>query len=91
MAAGRVIARGAPADLVAQHAGAQALEVYGPPARLVEVEELARGLGRPTRRTGPAVAVLRADERVAEALPDAVRRPATLEDVFVLLTGEDVE
>ena len=91
MAAGRVIARGTPSELVAQHAGADALEVYGPPARLVEVEGLARGLGHPTRRTGPAVAVLRADEQVADKLPDAVRRPATLEDVFVLLTGEDVE
>jgi hypothetical protein len=40
------------------------------------------------------VAVLRADtasDAVRAALPDAVPRPANLEDVFVLLTGEKVE
>jgi hypothetical protein len=30
-------------------------------------------------------------EHVAAQLPEAVVRPATLEDVFVLLTGEKVE
>jgi hypothetical protein len=28
---------------------------------------------------------------VLDALPDGVRRPANLEDVFVLLTGERLE
>ncbi len=90
---GRVIARGTPASLVAQHVGARVLEVYGPPARLLEVEQVARDAGLPTRRTGPAVAVLRAEAApdVADRLPDAVVRPANLEDVFVLLTGEKVE
>jgi lipooligosaccharide transport system ATP-binding protein len=94
MAHGRVIARGAPAALVAEHAGVEALEVYGSPARLEQVEALVGPQGFPTRRTGPSVSVLR-----AEALPtslvddvgDAVRRPANLEDVFVLLTGERLE
>jgi lipooligosaccharide transport system ATP-binding protein len=70
------------------------LEVYGPPLRLLEVEQVAASAGLPTRRTGPAVAVLRAEHApaaVTEALPDAVARPSTLEDVFVLLTGEKVE
>lgn len=54
---------------------------------------MARDAGLPTRRTGPAVAVLRAEgaEHVAGRLSDAVARPANLEDVFVLLTGEKVE
>jgi lipooligosaccharide transport system ATP-binding protein len=93
MHAGRVIARGTPAALVAGHVGRKVLEVYGPPPRLLEVERVAREAGLPTRRTGPAVAVLRAEgaEGVAAQLPDAVVRPANLEDVFVLLTGEKVE
>jgi lipooligosaccharide transport system ATP-binding protein len=93
MHGGRVIARGTPASLVAEHVGRQVLEVYGPPARLVEVEQVAQEAGLPTRRTGPAVAVLRAERApaVATRLADAVPRPANLEDVFVLLTGEKVE
>ena len=94
MSAGRVIAFGTPAALVAAHAGRRVLEVYGPPPRLLEVEQIAAAAGLPTRRTGPAVAVLRAElapEQVTARLPEAVARPATLEDVFVLLTGEKVE
>jgi lipooligosaccharide transport system ATP-binding protein len=90
---GRVIARGTPAALVVEHAGRQVLEVYGGPPRLLEVERVARAAGLPTRRTGPAVAVLRAETapEVAAQLADRVARPANLEDVFVLLTGERVE
>jgi lipooligosaccharide transport system ATP-binding protein len=94
MSAGRVIAFGTPSSLVAEHAGSDVLEVYGPPPRLLEVERIAVGAGLPTRRTGPAVAVLRAEglpDDVAAQLPEAIGRPATLEDVFVLLTGEKVE
>jgi lipooligosaccharide transport system ATP-binding protein len=94
MSAGRVIAFGTPASLVAEHAGRQVLEVYGPPARLLEVEQAADVAGLPSRRTGPAVAVLRTDEApdsLLAALPEAVRRPANLEDVFVRLTGAKVE
>jgi lipooligosaccharide transport system ATP-binding protein len=94
MAAGRVIAHGPPAALVAEHAGREVLEVYGPPDRLAQVEQAARDAGNPTRRTGPAVAVLRAEHLAAPAadlLSDGVRRRANLEDVFVLLTGQEVE
>ena len=93
MHGGRVIARGTPGALVAEHVGSRVLEVYGPPPRLLEVEHIAAAAGLPTRRTGPAVAVLRAEnaDAVAAQLSDAVARPANLEDVFVLLTGEKVE
>ena len=94
MSAGRVIAFGTPGALTVEHAGRRVLEVYGPPSRLLEVEQTAAAAGLPTRRTGPAVSVLRAEdapESVVAALPDAVTRPSTLEDVFVLLTGEKVE
>jgi lipooligosaccharide transport system ATP-binding protein len=89
MADGRIVARGRPADLVREHAGAETLEVYGPPARLAEVRAFAEEQGFRTRRTGTAVAILRSEEADGR-LPEGVRRAASLEDVFVLLTGEEV-
>jgi lipooligosaccharide transport system ATP-binding protein len=90
MAAGRAVASGRPAELVTEHAGREALEVYGPPARLREVEALAVGEGWATRRTGTSVTILRAEDLDGKA-PEGERRAANLEDVFVLLTGEDVD
>jgi lipooligosaccharide transport system ATP-binding protein len=90
MAEGRVVARGRPGELVREHAGRETLEVYGPPDRLAEVQADAEAEGFRTRRTGTAVAILGA-EATNGKLPDGVRRPANLEDVFVLLTGEVVE
>jgi lipooligosaccharide transport system ATP-binding protein len=94
MSHGRVIARGAPGDLVELHAGRTVREFYGPPPRLLEVEAAARGAGMPTRRTGPSVSVLRAEQMPAsleDTLGEGVTRRATLEDVFVALTGEVIE
>jgi lipooligosaccharide transport system ATP-binding protein len=94
MAHGRVIARDAPAALLEAHVGRRAVEYYGPPRRLAEVEAVAAGAGLPTRRTGPSVSVLRAEQmpaQVADRLGDGVRRASNLEDVFVVLTGETVE
>ncbi len=90
MSAGRIIAQGTPSELVTQHAGAQVLEVYGSPERLSQVSELALESGWPTRRSGPAVAILRA-ETLDGMAPEGVRRPANLEDAFVALTGEQIE
>ena len=89
MAAGRAVATGRPTELVTEHAGREALEVYGPPARLREVEQDAGARGWPTRRTGTSVTILRAESLDGDA-PEGERRPANLEDVFVLLTGEEV-
>jgi lipooligosaccharide transport system ATP-binding protein len=89
MAKGRAVAVGRPAELVAEHAGREALEVYGPPARLREVEAEALQRGWSTRRTGTSVTILRA-ESLDGAAPEGERRAANLEDVFVLLTGEEV-
>ncbi len=89
MSHGQAVATGPPAALVAQHAGHEVLEVYGPPARLVEVEEEAAASGLRTRRTGTSVALMGVEGRDGD-LPDGVRRAANLEDVFVLLTGEEV-
>ena len=60
---GKAVAVGSPAELVAEHAGGEAIEVYGSPARLAETEaEMARE-GFPTRRTGTSIAVLRVERR----------------------------
>jgi lipooligosaccharide transport system ATP-binding protein len=90
MSKGAIIAQGTPAELVRAHAGEEVLEVYGPPARLHEVSELAARNGWSSRRSGPAVAILRA-ESLDGLAPDGVRRPANLEDAFVALTGEEIE
>jgi lipooligosaccharide transport system ATP-binding protein len=90
MSAGRIIAQGTPAQLVRAHAGEQVLEVYARPERLAEVSELALRNGWSSRRSGPALAILRA-ESLDGQVPEGVRRPANLEDAFVALTGEEIE
>ncbi|MCW3005990.1 MAG: transporter ATP-binding protein [Solirubrobacterales bacterium] len=87
MSHGKAVAVGAPSALIDEHAGPEALEVYGSPARLAEVEAEARDRGWSTRRTGTSVAVLHVD---GGARFDGDRRTTNLEDVFVLLTGEEI-
>jgi lipooligosaccharide transport system ATP-binding protein len=92
MARGRIIARGDPAKLIDDHAGDQTAEVYGPPERLVEVRAAAEAQGLRVRPAGPAVAIVGSEQAANGAIPEeAVIRAATLEDVFVLLTGEEAE
>ena len=90
MSHGKAVAAGPPWDLVAEHAGVTAVEVYGAPPKLAEVEESARADGFRTRRTGTSVSVLGVDGADGRA-PEGERRPANLEDVFVLLTGEEID
>jgi len=89
MSHGRAVAAGVPDVLIAEHCGAEAVEVYGPPARLAEVEAGAQAIGLRTRRTGTSVALLRLQD-AAGPVPPGEHRPANLEDVFVLLTGEEI-
>jgi lipooligosaccharide transport system ATP-binding protein len=87
MSHGKAVAVGPPRELIATHAGAQAIEIYGSPARLSEVEGIAHGRGWSTRRTGTSVSILHANGDTDLA---GERRVTNLEDVFVLLTGEEI-
>jgi lipooligosaccharide transport system ATP-binding protein len=88
---GKIISRGHPVELIGEHAGRQTAEVYGPPDRLAETRAEAEAKGLAVRPAGPAIAIVGA-ERADGGIPeDAVVRAASLEDVFVLLTGEEAE
>jgi lipooligosaccharide transport system ATP-binding protein len=87
MSHGKAVAVGPPSELIAEHAGPEAIEVYGSPTRLTEVEGIAQTRGWRTRRTGTSVSILHAN---GDAGMDGERRVTNLEDVFVLLTGEEI-
>jgi lipooligosaccharide transport system ATP-binding protein len=89
MSHGKAVATGRPSELVREHAGRDVLEVYGPPSRLQEVEAEAESAGLRTRRTGTSISILGIDSSNGAGF-DGERRAANLEDVFVLLTGEEI-
>jgi lipooligosaccharide transport system ATP-binding protein len=88
MSHGKAVAVGPPRQLIDEHAGPEAVEVYGSPHRLTEVEVIARQRGWPTRRTGTSISILKANGAAADL--DGESRVTNLEDVFVLLTGEEI-
>ena len=89
MSHGKAVAAGPPAELVLEHAGREVLEVYGPPARLAEVEAEAGAPG--CARGAPGRASRSSASTAANGIGiEGERRPANLEDVFVLLTGEEI-
>ncbi|HSK50999.1 MAG TPA: ABC transporter ATP-binding protein [Solirubrobacterales bacterium] len=89
---GEIIARGVPAELIATHAGTHTAEIYAPPQRLTELRASAEDAGLRVRPAGPAIAIVGSEQAADGHVPeDAVIRAATLEDVFVLLTGEEAE
>ena len=89
---GRIISRGRPADLISEHAGRQTAEIYAPPNRLAELRTEAEAAGLRVRPAGPAIAIVGSERAENGFVPEeAVVRAATLEDVFVLLTGEEAE
>jgi lipooligosaccharide transport system ATP-binding protein len=92
MAAGKIISRGRPAELIAKHAGQRTDEIYAPPERLAEVRAAAEQAGLRVRPAGPAIAIVGSERATNGVIPEgAVQRAASLEDVFVLLTGEEAE
>jgi lipooligosaccharide transport system ATP-binding protein len=92
MTHGKIIARGKPHELIAKHAGRETAEVYAPPERLAEVRATAEAHGLTVRPAGPAIAIVGSERATDGAIPpEAVVRAASLEDVFVMLTGEEAE
>lgn len=92
VSAGKVIARATPSELIAEHAGQRTAEVYGPPERLAEIRQQVEAAGLRVRTAGPAIAILGAENAESGTIPDdAVFRAGSLEDVFVMLTGEEAE
>jgi lipooligosaccharide transport system ATP-binding protein len=89
---GKIIARGRPGELIRDHAGRQTAEIYAPPDRLAELRAAAESTGLRVRPAGPAIAIVGSEAAGNGLVPEeAVIRAATLEDVFVLLTGEEAE
>jgi lipooligosaccharide transport system ATP-binding protein len=92
MTHGKIISRGRPAELIAEHAGRETAEIYAPPERLAEARVKAEAAGLRVRPAGPAIAIVGSERASDGEVPDdAIRRAASLEDVFVLLTGEEAE
>ena len=69
MAEGTVVARGRPAELIAEHAGAETAEVYGPPERLAEVRGRAEAGGLTVRPAGPAIAIIGSERAANGEMP----------------------
>ncbi|MGN6871321.1 MAG: ABC transporter ATP-binding protein [Solirubrobacteraceae bacterium] len=90
MSAGQVVAEGTPGELVGSHAGREVVDVHGSVAELRALRDRALADGLPTRPSGPALTYLRAEDGDGR-VPAGRRRSATLEDVFVHLTGDYVE
>jgi len=99
MDGGRIIAEGAPADLVRKHVGEEVVELRVPEEREAEVLSGMDLAGVETERAGDVrlffvgrksaagdAIVQRAQER---RIPSFLRR-ATLEDVFLRLTGHEL-
>ena len=92
MTHGKIVDRGKPQELIKKYAGRETAEVYGPPDRLAEVRAAAEAQELRVRPAGPAIAIVGSERAANGAVPeDAIRRAASLEDVFVLLTGEEAE
>jgi lipooligosaccharide transport system ATP-binding protein len=91
---GRIIAQGSPRDLIAAHIEPQVVEVYGPGVNAWT--EGARGLAPRVERVGETVFCYAADVAPVLAALEGreglvyLHRPASLEDVFLKLTGRDL-
>jgi lipooligosaccharide transport system ATP-binding protein len=90
MAAGQVVAEGTPAELIRRYAGQLVVDVHGSVGEVRALQARAQADGLATRQSGPALTFLHADEADGR-VPHGARRAATLEDVFVRLTGDYVE
>jgi lipooligosaccharide transport system ATP-binding protein len=88
---GRIVALGTPEALISDHVGTEVVEVPGRRDDLAVLTAELRAAGFATRSAGTAVAVLGAERLDARTAARGRRRAATLEDVFVVLTGEELD
>jgi lipooligosaccharide transport system ATP-binding protein len=92
---GRVIASGTPRELVRQNVAPRVVEVQGIETRADDVVRIADGLAQDVEAVGDRVLIYANDgEEIASRIRDAgvphqalILREATLEDVFLRLTG----
>ena len=93
---GKIIARGTPAGLIREHIGSEVVELYaGEPGHGEAVASLERAADHVERAGDEVYGFFRSPERAREilsALADhhLVHRRATLEDVFLKLTGREL-
>jgi lipooligosaccharide transport system ATP-binding protein len=92
---GRIIAQGSPRELIARHIEPAVIEVYGDAAD-AWAREVGQTVCERLERIGETVfCYTRTDDRVLATLEDGdelryLHRRATLEDVFLKLTGRDL-
>jgi lipooligosaccharide transport system ATP-binding protein len=92
---GHVIARGTPRELVSENVAPRVVEVQGIETAADDVVRIARPLAQEVEAVGDRVLIYAADgEEIASRIRDAgvphqalILREATLEDVFLRLTG----
>ena len=92
---GRIVAEGTPADLVRMHAAPRVVEVQGVEDAAEAVRALVAGLASDIEEVGDRILVYTADAQavtarlrdVAVAHMALIERDASLEDVFLRLTG----
>jgi lipooligosaccharide transport system ATP-binding protein len=92
---GRVIAQGTPGELLQRHAAPRVVELQGTEVDSAEIARIADGLARDVEGVGDRVLIYTDDgDAIAERIRHAgvrchalILRDATLEDVFLRLTG----
>ncbi|MPZ71722.1 MAG: ATP-binding cassette domain-containing protein [Nitriliruptorales bacterium] len=92
---GRVIAEGTPAELLAAHTAPRVVEVHGEQANVEEVYRVVGGMARDVESVGDRILIYTDDgEEIAARITQAglatqglLLREASLEDVFLRLTG----
>ena len=98
MEGGRFIAEGAPRSLIEKHVSPEVLELRAEPDTLEKLVPLVEGVSDGTDRLGGALLVHTSDSdavtrRIKEsgvAVENTLHRRATLEDVFLKLTGRSL-
>ena len=98
MEGGRFIAEGAPRSLIEKHVSPEVLELRAEPHTLEKLVPLVEGVSDGTDRLGGALLVHTSDSdavtrRIKEsgvAVENTLHRRATLEDVFLKLTGRSL-